>query len=147
MNETASVDGRWQFWIDRDGTFTDIVARKPNGARAGVGRVITTELEPNWQALSQTFGADVVLDGVQADIADLTGGKGAPLVIEAAGRDWRQSLHFVATEGTVGFFGLPERLEMTNFPLERLLRSWARLCSTNGSQNESGLSSFATACR
>jgi len=22
----------WQFWIDRGGTFTDIVARKPNGS-------------------------------------------------------------------------------------------------------------------
>jgi 5-oxoprolinase (ATP-hydrolysing) len=25
------VDPRWQFWIDRGGTFTDIVARKPDG--------------------------------------------------------------------------------------------------------------------
>ena len=25
------VDGRWQFWIDRGGTFTDIVARRPDG--------------------------------------------------------------------------------------------------------------------
>src|SRR3954470_5260107 len=24
--------GRWQFWIDRGGTFTDVVARKPDGA-------------------------------------------------------------------------------------------------------------------
>ena len=23
---------RWQFWIDRGGTFTDIVARRPNGS-------------------------------------------------------------------------------------------------------------------
>ncbi len=30
MNQTS--DGRWQFWIDRGGTFTDIVARKPGGA-------------------------------------------------------------------------------------------------------------------
>ena len=27
-----SAPGRWQFWIDRGGTFTDIVARRPNGA-------------------------------------------------------------------------------------------------------------------
>ncbi len=26
------ADGRWQFWIDRGGTFTDIVARRPDGA-------------------------------------------------------------------------------------------------------------------
>jgi hypothetical protein len=23
---------RWQFWIDRGGTFTDVVARRPDGA-------------------------------------------------------------------------------------------------------------------
>lgn len=26
------MDGKWQFWIDRGGTFTDIVARHPNGS-------------------------------------------------------------------------------------------------------------------
>ena len=29
--QQAGVDDRWQFWIDRGGTFTDIVARQPNG--------------------------------------------------------------------------------------------------------------------
>src|SRR5947209_7408249 len=28
---TSSAAGRWQFWIDRGGTFTDIVARRPDG--------------------------------------------------------------------------------------------------------------------
>src|SRR5438874_12394059 len=28
---THSPPGRWQFWIDRGGTFTDVVARKPDG--------------------------------------------------------------------------------------------------------------------
>jgi 5-oxoprolinase (ATP-hydrolysing) len=27
----AADDGRWQFWVDRGGTFTDIVARRPDG--------------------------------------------------------------------------------------------------------------------
>jgi 5-oxoprolinase (ATP-hydrolysing) len=27
----AVADGRWQFWIDRGGTFTDVVARRPDG--------------------------------------------------------------------------------------------------------------------
>ncbi|MGA0572391.1 hydantoinase B/oxoprolinase family protein [Variovorax sp. VNK109] len=32
MSETQTpVTARWQFWIDRGGTFTDIVARKPDG--------------------------------------------------------------------------------------------------------------------
>src|ERR1043166_532725 len=28
---TVPPSGRWQFWIDRGGTFTDIVARRPDG--------------------------------------------------------------------------------------------------------------------
>src|ERR1700720_1992037 len=28
---TPSTRTRWQFWIDRGGTFTDIVARRPDG--------------------------------------------------------------------------------------------------------------------
>ncbi len=39
MSEAANItsgpsdrgDGRWQFWIDRGGTFTDVVARRPDG--------------------------------------------------------------------------------------------------------------------
>jgi hypothetical protein len=30
MKDTAS--DRWQFWVDRGGTFTDIVARRPDGS-------------------------------------------------------------------------------------------------------------------
>ncbi|MER2603809.1 MAG: hydantoinase/oxoprolinase N-terminal domain-containing protein, partial [Candidatus Competibacter phosphatis] len=26
-----STPARWQFWIDRGGTFTDVVARRPDG--------------------------------------------------------------------------------------------------------------------
>ncbi len=28
---TTAVTGQWDFWIDRGGTFTDIVARRPDG--------------------------------------------------------------------------------------------------------------------
>ena len=31
MNTTPNTPARWQFWIDRGGTFTDIVARRPDG--------------------------------------------------------------------------------------------------------------------
>src|SRR5919108_5851431 len=33
MSQTPSSP-RWQFWIDRGGTFTDIVARRPDGSIA-----------------------------------------------------------------------------------------------------------------
>jgi 5-oxoprolinase (ATP-hydrolysing) len=32
MGDEAMAQARWQFWIDRGGTFTDIVARRPDGA-------------------------------------------------------------------------------------------------------------------
>src|SRR5688572_27612579 len=32
MAADSLSDSRWQFWIDRGGTFTDIVARRPDGA-------------------------------------------------------------------------------------------------------------------
>ena len=28
------MSGRWEFWIDRGGTFTDVVARRPDGTLA-----------------------------------------------------------------------------------------------------------------
>ena len=31
MTAASASDTRWQFWIDRGGTFTDIVARRPDG--------------------------------------------------------------------------------------------------------------------
>ncbi|SEF87727.1 hydantoinase B/oxoprolinase family protein [Jhaorihella thermophila] len=35
---TAQTDAKWQFWIDRGGTFTDIVGRRPDG------RIVTAKL-------------------------------------------------------------------------------------------------------
>ena len=32
MADGGAGSGRWQFWIDRGGTFTDVVARAPDGA-------------------------------------------------------------------------------------------------------------------
>jgi 5-oxoprolinase (ATP-hydrolysing) len=32
MSESKSGSGAWEFWIDRGGTFTDVIGRKPDGA-------------------------------------------------------------------------------------------------------------------
>jgi 5-oxoprolinase (ATP-hydrolysing) len=32
MSESISGSGAWEFWIDRGGTFTDVIGRKPDGA-------------------------------------------------------------------------------------------------------------------
>ncbi|MCG5239917.1 hydantoinase B/oxoprolinase family protein [Azospirillum doebereinerae] len=59
--------GRWQFWIDRGGTFTDIVARRPDGA------VVTHKL------LSENPEryADAAVQGIR-DLLGLTPGEPIP---------------------------------------------------------------------
>ena len=32
MGDANDISAGWQFWIDRGGTFTDIVARRPDGS-------------------------------------------------------------------------------------------------------------------
>jgi len=51
----ADSNGRWQFWIDRGGTFTDVVARGPDGA------IVTRKV------LSENPGAysDAALEGIR----------------------------------------------------------------------------------
>ncbi len=64
------MDRRWQFWIDRGGTFTDVVARRPDGA------LVTRKL------LSDNPGR--YEDAAVAGIRDLLGlGAGEPVPAEA----------------------------------------------------------------
>ena len=61
----------WQFWIDRGGTFTDIVARKPDGS------LITHKL------LSESDRyADAATQGIR-DLLGLADGDPLPRVIDA----------------------------------------------------------------
>ena len=66
------MSGRWQFWVDRGGTFTDIVARRPDGT-------LTTH-----KLLSQDPGryADAAVAGIRQLLGvpapDLAGGAGLP---------------------------------------------------------------------
>ncbi len=59
----------WQFWIDRGGTFTDVVARRPDGA------IVTHKL------LSENPGA--YEDAAVQAIAELMGGPIEPAAVEA----------------------------------------------------------------
>ncbi|WP_070107406.1 hydantoinase B/oxoprolinase family protein [Burkholderia plantarii] len=64
--DIAADDARWQFWVDRGGTFTDIVARRPDG------RLVTHKL------LSEN--PERYRDAVVQGIRDLIGvGAGEPL--------------------------------------------------------------------
>jgi 5-oxoprolinase (ATP-hydrolysing) len=66
----AQGAGKWQFWIDRGGTFTDIVARRPDG-RLATHKLLSENPEQ--------YG-----DAAIAGIRSLLGvGAGAPLPVEA----------------------------------------------------------------
>jgi len=117
----------------------------------GVARVITADLEPHRRRLSAHYGADLVSGprsrDVIAAVLDSTAGAGAPLVIEAAGRDEtrRVAIECAAPDGTVGIFGLPEASRMQDFPMAALFRRRLTVRATYGAQLEPDLRSFREA--
>ncbi|MHA1154436.1 MAG: zinc-dependent alcohol dehydrogenase, partial [Alphaproteobacteria bacterium] len=117
----------------------------------GVGRVIATEPLPNRRALSKRYGAEVTLDpnadNVVDAVHDLTAGRGAALVIEAAGEDEtrRQTVEMVARDGRLGLFGLPVKDDMADFPFNAFFRKRATMMSHYGAQHEPDHASFREA--
>ncbi|NOQ93470.1 MAG: 5-oxoprolinase [Methylophaga sp.] len=66
---TTHSDKRWQFWIDRGGTFTDVVARKPNGQL--LTRKLLSENPEQYQdaaleAMRQLLGGELDGDNIAA---------------------------------------------------------------------------------
>ncbi len=119
--------------------------------RAGVRHIIASDLEPDRRKLSATYGADIALDAnadpILEAVLDLTAGRGAPLVIEAAGTDRSriQALHAAGESGMVGFFGLPTSATFDAFPAEAFFRKKLTLRAVHGTQAEPGLASFRQA--
>ena len=68
-NDNRVSDPRWQFWVDRGGTFTDIVARRPDG------KLVTHKLLSEYPERYD----DAVVQGMR----DMLGvAPGAPLPVE-----------------------------------------------------------------
>ena len=69
----TDVDGKWQFWIDRGGTFTDVVARRPDG-RLLTHKLLSENPERYRDAaihgirelLGLAAGADIPPDAIEA---------------------------------------------------------------------------------
>ncbi len=80
---------------------------------AGAGRVFLTDLDEGRLAMARRQGADATLNPREVRlaeaIAELTGGEGPDVVVEAAGSaaTIRQSIEFVRRGGTVVWIGLP----------------------------------------
>jgi len=64
MSASAPEDKRWQFWIDRGGTFTDIVARRPDGQLV-IHKLLSENLERYTDAPVQGI-RDIL--GIAADV-------------------------------------------------------------------------------
>jgi L-iditol 2-dehydrogenase len=117
----------------------------------GVGRVIASEPLANRRALSRRYGAEVALDPTRESVLDavqdLTSGRGAALVIEAAGADEtrRQAVEMVARDGRIGLFGLPVKDGMADFPFSAFFRKRAEMMSHFGAQTEPDHASFREA--
>ena len=45
MTDSSIEPGRWQFWIDRGGTFTDLIGRAPDGSLQTL-KLLTENPEP-----------------------------------------------------------------------------------------------------
>ncbi|MDT0404395.1 hydantoinase B/oxoprolinase family protein [Streptomyces edwardsiae] len=58
----------WQFWVDRGGTFTDIVARRPDG-RLLTHKVLSDNPDPGHPGSRGTPGTDAAVVGVRALLA------------------------------------------------------------------------------
>ena len=58
MNESPGAGDRWDFWVDRGGTFTDVVARRPDGSL--VTRKLLSEDPRRYDDAATTAIADLL---------------------------------------------------------------------------------------
>jgi 2-desacetyl-2-hydroxyethyl bacteriochlorophyllide A dehydrogenase len=91
----------------------------------GAGQVIVSEPDSNRRTTAQKLGADVVIDPFSADpveqVRELTGGRGADVVIEAVGSaaTYAQALEMARRGGRVLAFGAaPPTLEIPVKPFD-----------------------------
>lgn len=119
--------------------------------RRGASTIVVSDHMADRREKAGTFGADVVVDPGERSVVEATmeatDGRGADLVIEAAGYDDARidAVAAVAICGTIGFFGLPERPGISPFPFEQLFRRRATAHLEHAAQEEPGLRTFRAA--
>lgn len=149
-----------RFWPARDGTgrTAAVLGTGPAGLafvtllrRAGFAGIVASDLSPARLAAAAELGAGIVVNAAEQDAVDvvmqLTGGAGADLVIEAAGRDAtrHQAMRMVRDEGRIGLFGVEEKPGLSTYPLAEVFRRRPTIEMTWGAQFEPGLASFTEA--
>lgn len=119
----------------------------------GFTNVIVSDLSDKRLAKAKALGADVVVaagtDSVVEATMEVSGGTGADLVVEAAGRDVTraQAMSAVRERGRIGLFGLPEHPGDAAVPYDVLFRRQPTIEIAYGAQLEPDLASFREAVR
>ena len=118
---------------------------------AGFEEIVVADLEASRLDMAKRLGAThTVLAPDQSFVeaaAEMSGGAGLDLVIEAAGFDDCRSDCIAAARylGRVGYFGLPEHGEPVLFPFSQAFRSGATIEMAGFAQLEPGLTAFREA--
>lgn len=116
--------------------------------RLGFEQVVISDLNADRLAVAKALGADVTVHAPRESLIeatlDVTGGVGADLVIEAAGYDTLRAdaIAAVRSQGTVGYFGLPESQGLVPFPMHAAYRKAVRIQLASATQAEPGLVAF-----
>ncbi|MBO0701754.1 MAG: zinc-binding dehydrogenase [Candidatus Dormibacteraeota bacterium] len=119
--------------------------------RQGFEKIVVSDPSSERRRLALELGATDVADGTTEQLLDATqsssGGRGADLVIEAAGYDLcrDQAIQAVRPRGRVGCFGYPEKPGLAPFPVQLCFRKAPTIEFTVGTQREPGLRSFREA--
>lgn len=118
--------------------------------RSGANKVIVSDLSDSRLAVSESFGADIMLNAGEVDvheaIADLTG-EGPDYVVEAVGRSGTlfQSIELVRPGGDLMWFGLPDSDDSVQVSFAKFFRKKLSATSTYGAQDEGDAVSFQLA--
>jgi threonine dehydrogenase-like Zn-dependent dehydrogenase len=121
--------------------------------RAGAARVLVSDKSPARLAYSRQLGADLAVDAGEGDfraaVLEATSGRGADLVVEAAGsrETFALSLRLAAARATVLWFGLPEGAGDYPFSFREFFAKFLTAYAISGAQGEPGLGSFRQAVR
>jgi len=118
--------------------------------RQGAARVIVADRVPQRLAVSASYGADVVVNVDDDDLATVVGdltSAGADFVVEAVGRKevLNQTIDLVRIGGDLMWFGLPDADTDVPISYAKFFRKKLTANSTYGAQNEAGAVSFLTA--
>ncbi|MEQ9450828.1 MAG: zinc-binding dehydrogenase [Pseudomonadales bacterium] len=116
----------------------------------GAANVVVADLSPARLAQSGVFGADIAVQGdvegqaIREAVMDVSGGKGADIVIEAVGKQEtiRHAVDITRPHGQICFFGLPDTNQDVPFNYSKFFMKQLSMYGVVGAQAEDDLSSF-----